>query len=393
VTRQAAVPRPHHGGWTALSRTVAVALGSLGLLFLGSGLLLLGRSGVGFQGFVRSFGLAELSLAVTLGAVGGLLTLRRPRNPAGWLLAWNGLGLAAAFLAGQATGSPTVQALEPLVAIAGRIAVPLLAPIIGVLLLFPDGRVVSRGWKPVWWAVLATIVMTATLNPMVLGDGARPAFEIFWEVTTPLQVGALVAALVSLGLRQRRSGPTVRYQIRWVLAAFTAAVVLFLGGVLVRKPEYANLALNLIPISIAIAITRYRLFELDRLVSRTLAYGSVTVVAAVVYGSLTLIPTLVLGLGADTPDVAVAAATLGAAAVLRPSLRRIQRIVDRRFDRARYDATIELERFATHMRDELDPGAIVREVPVVVRGLFAPTAVMLLVFEGHASAVTVPERS
>ena len=327
---------------------------------------------------------AAHALAFPLGyaTVGLVLSLRRPANPIGWLYAAAGLVWSLA-IPGDSWLYQLVAEHRPLPLAAQVAAVfgefswaP--ATVLGVTLpalLVPDGRLRSRRWRP----VAATSMVAAVL--VVVGGGLAPAQLEDLPIANPfglagpagdvaamlagvgylLWVATMVASLACVGLRFRSSGGVERQQLRWVAAGAAAAVAGLLAGAAVPQDTVLSGVLYssvlFIPLAVAVAVLRYRLWDLDRLVSRTVTYALVTALLVVPY--LLIVPAagrLVGGSG----SLAVAAATLAAAALFQPLRRRVQDLVDRRFNRRRYDAARTVEGFAAHLRDQVDLDALQR---------------------------------
>jgi hypothetical protein len=334
---------------------------------------------------------AAHALAFPLGyaTVGLVLSLRRPANPIGWLYAAAGLVWSLA-IPGDSWLVQLVAEHRPLPLAAQVAAVfgefnwaP--ATVLGVTLpalLVPDGRLRSRRWRP----VAATSMVAAVL--VVMGGGLAPAQLEDLPIANPfglagpagdvaamlagagylLWVATMVASLACVGLRFRSSGGVERQQLRWVAAGAAAAVAGLLAGAAVPQDNVLSGVLYssvlFIPLAVAVAVLRYRLWDLDRLVSRTVTYALVTALLVVPY--LLIVPAagrLVGGSG----SLAVAAATLAAAALFQPLRRRVQDLVDRRFNRRRYDAARTVEGFAARLRDQVDLDALRAELLAVLR--------------------------
>jgi hypothetical protein len=344
---------------------------------------------------------ASAALAFPLGyaTIGLVLTLRRPANPIGWLYAASGLvwALVVPF-------EPWVNRLlvdhRPL-ALAGQLAVVVRewswAPAIALgitlpFLLLPDGRLRSRRWRPVVATTVAGVVMFVvgiSLFPGQLTGGPvpidNPAGLAGVAGTVATAVGytglflyaiSLPAALVCLVLRFRASHGVERQQLRWVAAGAAVAVL-----VLLPLPSYdwlpgflTPLAVLCVPVSVAVAVLRYRLWDLDRLISRTVTYLLLTGLLVLPY--LLILPAATrLAQGAG--NLAVAAATLAAAALFQPLRRWLQDLVDRRFNRRRYDAARTVEQFAARLREQVDLDALSAELLAVVEQTVAPTRTSL----------------
>lgn len=326
--------------------------------------------------------------------VGGLIAFRRPRNPIGWLCLLAG---AAFALEGALWGVALYGFAHP-----GSVPLPEMWAIVGdafvmpglflmatlLLLLFPDGRLPSPRWRwlaRVTVALLLVSLLSGPFLPHQSGWG-RPTLDnpmaveaAEWVEFALVALFACVAAsVVALIGRYRRSTGIERLQLRWLAAAGAGAVGIWVLAIfVVADPlgrEDVAIALtvggfSLVPVAIGVAVTRYRLFEIDRLISRTVTYGLVVAVLAGVY----VTSVLVLGnLFPRQSDLGVAASTLVAAALFLPLRRRVQRGVERRFNRSRYDAERELERFAGRLRDELDLDGLTDDLLGVVATTLQP---------------------
>jgi hypothetical protein len=354
---------------------------------------------------------AARALAYPLGyaTVGLVLSLRRPANPIGWLYAAAGLVWSLA-IPWHAWLGQLVAEHHPLPLAAQAAAVygelnwaP--ATVLGVTLpalLVPDGRLRSRRWRPVAVAgvVAAALVLvgaglapgrledTAIANPFGLAGPAGTLAATMAALGTILWAASLVASLACVVLRFRSSVGVERQQLRWVVAGATAAVAGLLGGA--AAPQGGVLSAVLysmvlcIPLAVAVAVLRYRLWDLDRLVSRTVTYTLVTALLVVPY---LLIAPAAGRLAQGSGSLAVAAATLAAAALFQPLRRRVQRAVDRRFNRRRYDAARTLDAFAVRLRDQVDLDAVRAELLVVVDQTIQPTQASLWL---RAPAATRP---
>jgi hypothetical protein len=339
---------------------------------------------------------------VTAATVGAVLASRRPRHPVGWLL----LAVAVCLTASGVAGSYAPYGLEarpgalpaaawvamyyPATALAG------FAGLGFVLLLVPTGSLPSPRWR--WWAWFAAGAPAVLVLAMPLAP--RPPEERYHAVDNPLDLrpfdGALLLAnralltvsvlgiLVGAGslvVRFRRARGVERQQLRWVVlaAALTGAgmlgsFVLVAAGNEVLVGWVAGVCLVFLPLATGAAILRYRLFDLDRIISRALAYGIVTVVLGAAYAGVVLLLGQVLG---RRSSLAVAAATLAVAWAFQPLRRRVQAAVDRRFDRRRYDAARTIQAFSARLRQEVDLDALSAELLQVVDRTMQPTRVSL----------------
>jgi hypothetical protein len=261
-------------------------------------------------------------------------------------------------------------------------------------LLLPDGRLRSRRWRLVVADTVVGVVLLMVgraLAPGQLTGGPVPVDNPFAlsGVADKLATAAVIAgvvlyaislpvALIGLVLRFRSSRGTERQQLRWVAAGAAAAVAgLLAGGAAPQQTVISSILYAMvlcIPLGVAVAVLRYRLWDLDRLVSRTVTYALVTALLVMPY--LLILP-VTARLAQGSGSLAVAAATLIAAAAFQPLRRRVQDLVDRRFNRRRYDTARTLERFAARLRDQLDLDALESELLGVVDQTVAPTRASL----------------
>ena len=335
---------------------------------------------------------------LAFGCVGALVAVRQPGNAIGWLFC--GVGFANAvsalsFLYGELAvpGREWGTWLSDLTGTVFFLTVPL------VLLLFPDGKPLSRRWRlAVWLAGLAMAVLevhdafapgrledSVVVNPAGI-EGLRSVLTNSW-----LGWGAwillgmtVIAGAVSLVLRYRRSRGVQRQQLKWLaLAASMVGVAFVLLVATAGEAEWAavftGISVLLLPVLAGVAILRYRLYEIDILVNRTLVYGSVSAIMALVYtvGVVGLSDVIRKTTGQDSNQLAVAASTLAVAALFRPARSRIQNIVDRRFYRSKYDAARTVEAFSAKLQQEIDLEALASELEAIVRHTVQPVSVSL----------------
>ena len=349
-------------------------------------------------------GAFEGSFWLLFAIVGLVLTLRRPANPIGWLYSAAGLVWSAYIPVDpwvdqlQRSGRPVPLAARYLVLIGENFwAIGIVLAIILPLLLLPDGRLRSPRWRPVAVAaVTATAVqlVASCLDPAPTTQTLEPLAKPFALHGWPGTVAAVVSwigfgimfACVPAGalcavLRFRDSRGVERQQLRWVAFGAAASVVgpllaiaLAVLGVLPSADAFSWPLLLSVPLSIAVAVLRYRLWDLDRLISRTVAYALVTALLLIPYG---LILPAADRLAGNAGSLAVAAATLTAVALFQPLRRRVQALVDRRFNRRRYDAARTLEGFAARLRDQLDLDALETELLAVADQTMQPTRASL----------------
>jgi hypothetical protein len=343
-------------------------------------------------------GVVGVGFVVAFATVGALLAWKRPRNPIGWLLSATGLAYALADF--SVLVFPHFPRTVTLAAWLGWIWLLGMGLCVFVVLLFPSGHLPSRRWRPAAWAAgagLAGWVLGNAFAPTIITDSpskpnpvgvtgpAGDIFELMLVVGVALVAATGVAAVLSLAFRYRRAGTAERAQLKWLVYAgvlVVAAILIGLGPVvwLVGPGDAAtNLqnaissgAVALVPVAIGVAVLRYRLYDIDRVISRTLAYAIVTGVLIGIYAGLVLLATEVLGIHGA---VAVAAATLIAAALFNPVRRRVQHRVDRRFNRARYDAETTVAAFAARLKDAVDLDTVRSDLASVVQTALEPAQV------------------
>jgi hypothetical protein len=343
-----------------------------------------------------------LVAAVSAATVGALVGSRRPAHPVGWLLL--GLGLLVVgnvVVSGYVTYGLLVRpgalpAASYLAGVANSIQVLWVACVSFILLLTPTGSLPSPRWR--WWARVAAaapvlLVLLAAVDPQPMLP-EHPEVENPLAVAVPtglllavaavaavLVLATLVAAAGSLVVRFRRARGTERQQLRWLavgaaLAAMALLVAVAAGAMGRDGVVLAALGtcVALLPLATGAAILRYRLYDLDRILSRTLAYGLLTVLLGGGYAGI------VLGLGqllGRESSLVVATATLAVAAVFQPTRRRIQALVDRRFNRRRYDAAQTIQAFSARLRQQVDLDSLTGELLSLVEQTMQPTQVSL----------------
>ena len=340
--------------------------------------------------------------AVSAATVGAVLAGRRPAHPVGWLLLGLGLSVSVQNLTyaytrhGLVARPGSLPGAAYLSGLNNGLALAWISCAGFVLLLTPTGRLPSPRWR--WWArVAAAAALLWLLGSVVDPAPLQPEFP---EVGNPLAVPALsglldwiwvagllvlVALVVAAGSlvgRFRRARGTERQQLRWLAwgAALAAAGLLAAVAGLFLFDDFTLLDLGLavsaavLPLATGAAILRYRLYDLDRIISRTLAYGLLTILLGLGY------TIVVLGLGRLLPQgssLTVAAATLTAAALFQPARRRLQQLVDRRFNRRRHDAAQTIAAFSQRLRDQLDLDTLSAELLAVVDQTIQPTRASL----------------
>jgi len=356
-----------------------------------------------------------LMAVATLAIVGAFLAAKVPENRIGWLLLLSGLLFGLGMLSGGYAfrSLDTSAGLWPAGALAAWLnnvlfVPPIVIVTVGVPLVFPDGHLLSARWC--WVAVaLALGAIGATLRPAFapgpMGDtlfenpfglpDLVPALGTIDTISAMTAIPVFIAAVISVATRWRRGGAVERQQLKWLIAVASVAAVAFpfafVEGTLgltfaANIAWYAGfLAIAALPVAIAVAILRYRLYDIDRIISRTIAYAAVTgILVATFAGAILLFQALLDPLtGGNT--VAVAVSTLIVAALFQPLRRRIQRAVDRRFNRSRYDAEQIASEFADHLRDEVDLAMLHGDLLAVVERSLQPTLAGVWLRDGRAN--------
>ena len=385
------------------------------------------------------FGLGDLLVSVPFLAfpvVGALIASRHPRNPIGWICLVAGLfWMLIIFSEDYSVYGIAVPGSVPFpVTINALLYAWLWVPTVGLLgsylpLLFPDGRLPSRRWRPLAWLSGAVIVSESvavlfTPGPLEGLGGARNPFGLEaapWVVVAgwvilPLLPLCMFASAVSLVLRFRRSGGEVRQQIKWIAlaASFMGAVYLAVMSAgfinwLISAPDAPSdlgtqtwwgalledvmvLSFSGVPLAIGFAVLKHRLYDIDRIINRALVYGSLSVLLAATYlGGVTATQAVFQTLtGQDQlPQLSIVASTLVIAALFNPLRRWVQALVDRRFYRRKYDAAKTLKAFSSKLREEADLEALNDELVGVVRETMQPEHTSLWL----RSKVSEPGRS
>jgi hypothetical protein len=352
--------------------------------------------------FVPSNVVGPVLAMLSAATVGALVASRRPRHPVGWLLLGFALSLTASGVItsyvtyglvarpGALPAAATVARYYPATGAA------VLALLSLVLLLTPTGSLPSARWR--WWAVVTAATPVALVLVMPVAPGrldpqlllaSSPLSDralggvvlVVTRVALVITAVAVAVAAGSLVVRFRRAQGVERQQLRWVALAaalMVLAVPIVLASVALESPILVNWVsavwVVVLPLAVGAAILRYRLYDLDRIISRTLAYGLLTLLLG---GGYALV---VLGLGqllGRESQLVVAAATLAVAAVFQPARRRVQAVVDRRFNRRRHDAARMIEGFGARLRDQVDLDTLTAELLAVVDQTMQPTQTSL----------------
>ena len=353
----------------------------------------------------------DISFAVAFGTflpMGVFIALRRPRNPVGWIMALIGLSNLVSEAAteyatrallvepGGLPGGPVAAFASGLVGVFG------IGLIAFLMLLFPTGKLPSPRWRWVARAAAANLVLLLVGNLSLWNLRGRALLldeppeqdllipYVVFEITWIVMMVSAIAGLISLVVRYRRSSGVEKQQLK--LMAYVAAVLgglVFLNFIVLEAlgvgsagfrvaTEYVlNLAVAAIPLAAAIAILRYRLFDIDVIVNRTLVYGALTAILAGAYVALVFAFQAVLQPFTAESDLAIAASTLAVAALFRPLRDRVQRFIDRRFYRHRFDAQRTLESFSAYVRDEVDLAALSARLVGVVEDTMRPSQISL----------------
>jgi hypothetical protein len=335
------------------------------------------------------------------GTIGALIVWQRPRNTIGWILCAIGLGTAITNFSGAYTAYGMVNGHLPLPGteifnwLGNTIwSVNWVLFLVFLPLLFPDGRPLTRRWRIVGWlaailALLSTLAGWMSLANVELFGKGIPAN--FWSNLSDnfrlLVLPLTIAALVSLVLRFIRAKERERQQIKWLTYGTAIMAILIIGGFFVINDAYSpivglifNFAIMFLPLSIGISILRNQLYDIDRLINRTLVYGILTILLALVYFALVFglqaLARLFTGQVSQSPIVIVSS-TLAIAALFHPLRHRIQRIIDRRFYRSKYDATKIIANFSSTLRDEVDLNTLSEHLVAVVQETMQPAHVSL----------------
>ncbi len=410
-------PRAAWLAWSVAALSLAIFVASVALFVLARSAPVPGGSGASRTVLDLSVSLPFLAFPI----VGALIASRRPRNPVGWIcladgLLWMLLGLFD-FYSVYGLARPGSVPFPAAVAGLGEW---LWVPTVGLLviyliLLFPDGRLPSRRWRPLAWISGVIIVLASVgsgLSPGPIADlgGVRNPFGLEGQpwvahaanlVVVPF-LACILASVISLILRYRRSRGEERQQIKWI--AFAASLVGFgfvsvmVSGLTVfifapenwegtadSAPLWFDLLFSMVllsfgevPVAVGIAVLRYRLYDIDLLINRALVYATLTATLALVYvGSVVSLQYVLRAVTGQESTLAVVVSTLVIAALFSPLRRRVQGFVDRRFYRSKYDAAKTLAAFNARLRDETDLSALSDDLVEVTRSTMQPEHVSL----------------
>ena len=350
-------------------------------------------------------------LAVSFSAVGAVVVMRKPENPVGWIFLLGGLcnslnAFSWEYSRYALIKAPGGRALGPFFAwLSTWIFAPgFVASFPLALLLFPTGRPPSPRWRPLLWLIgaglaLAVLPMAVAAWPLrgpalVTGDiwtsGAVGSLAVSLQrAGVGVIIACILASVLSIGLRFRRAAGEERQQLKWLVYAgaltFTVTVTAspaapfeLPGAVAAFLSFLSPLALLSIPVAVGIAILRYRLYDIDVVINRTLVYGSLTAALGLVYlGGVVLLQYIFRALAGGESQLAVVASTLAIAALFNPLRRRIQDFIDRRFYRKKYDLARTLADFGSRLRDETELERLTEDLVGVVHDTMLPAHVSL----------------
>jgi len=344
---------------------------------------------------------------VTSSTVGTIIVSRRPENPIGWILSAVGFLWASNIFFGLyairalVTYPGSLPAGEAAAWVATWVVFPAYGLLAYLFLLFPDGRLLSTRWHPLLWVngilmVAGSAVWALTPGPIAGLEGVRnplgiegygSGLELAGELLFYAIDVLVLVSVVSVFLRLRHASRATRLQIEWLAyAAALLGIVVIVG--LVGDLLFGGfgwwlflvviLAFLGLPISIGVAVLRYRLYDIDIIINRTLVYGSLTLMLLLVYvGCVVGLQYILRTFTGEESQLAIVASTLMVAALFNPFRRRVQAFIDRRFYRRKYDATKTLEDFSTKLRDETDLDSLNAELVTVVRETMQPEHVSL----------------
>jgi hypothetical protein len=398
--------------WLAMSLMVALLLGQI--------YLDVSNSAVDVAGAIVAAGFTLLSGLVGLGfvALGLIVVHRRPGNPVGWIITVTGITASVAdFVESYAvytlsTHPGSLPGGSVMAWLSAWIYIPVLFAAPAVLfLVFPDGSLLSRRWRPVFWLVILTTLATITTSAFqpVLSDPPfegvvnpldfsppRALLEPLSYVGWPGMAASFLVAAVAMILRLRRAWGVERQQLKWLAAAAAVLPLASTSGVLLYYLGYDSIAgfltfspIVLIFLAAGYAILRYRLYDIDFIINRALVYGPLTAVLLTAYfGGVAITQVVFRTLtGQEQPSqFAVVLSTLAIATMFNPLRRRVQASIDRLFYRKRYDATKALEGFSTMLRDQTDLDELNDGIVTLISDTMQPEHVSLWLRPGESKA-------
>jgi hypothetical protein len=379
---------------------LAWSLWLLAMALVALGVLLGVRNAATVAAFVAD-ALVIVPMVVSFATVGALIAARHPGNPIGWLFASFAAIAGLVLLASEYASYALVTAPGSVPggdwaawlgawSLGFTIAIPAF-----IFLLFPDGHLLSPRWRPLAWLIVANGILgvaLAALSNLAVADfspfASSPvqllrggAIRAIYNANQAVGAAVVLGSALCLVVRLRRARGEQRQQLKWVAYTATVGFAAFAIVALVGWPEpvvVATVAFPAIAIAAAIAIFKYHLYDIDRLISRTLVYAILTLVLGLGYAGVVLVLGQRFGgVTRHPPSWAVAGATLAVAAAFQPARRRIQQAVDRRFNRRKYNAATTIQAFSTRLRDQIDLDTLSTELLAVVDQTMEPTRVSL----------------
>jgi hypothetical protein len=373
-------------------------------VLIGIGSVLLVANGVPV---LEGFRPQVIIAGIVFPAIGGLLALRVPDNRVGWVVLAGSLCWAISLFCeqyawfvtftdpGAGGGGAWAAWIQTWIWVPGTVLLLTALP-----LLFPDGDLPSRRWRWIAWLVILGAAFATIVQLLVFWPPVDAAVSLLGKADVERFTPGLLGVLVGVGsvltgvlgplagatavvVRLRRSVGVERQQMRWFAFAITVLVATLIFDSIVAPGLGWTIALAtvvgivLVPVAMAVAILRYRLYDIDRIISRTLNYGVVSVALAIIFVGAVLGLTGILEPVTGGNTIAVAASTLMVAALFQPLRRRFQRVVDRRFDRARYDGDRTVTAFARRLRDDVDLGSVRGDLLGVVGASLQPASMAI----------------
>jgi MFS family permease len=377
--------------WVLYGLAAALAVSTIALALLNN---------TSLRDFLVYYAAVGPTVGLSSPLLGALILARYPDNRVGWVLCALGVGLAAVLFGSEYARYALLTRPDSVPGGAavgwlynwGWMSIFALVPLL--FLLFPDGRLRNRKWRPVGWATAITLAGPAAVVAVVTwqyrgpylmsGEELLPATAPQFSLVEAVEGGYFIAmtVLIAAGVasvlaRLRHAAGVERQQIKWLLYGGGVAVAITVVTTVFPTLETGLTALLTFAAllgAIAVAIFRYRLYDVDRIINRTLVYAVLTGVLGVSYAGVVLILGQIVGQGRSS---LVAGATLAVAALFQPARRRIQDQVDRRFNRRRYDAAKTIQAFSGRLRQEIDLDTLTAALPTVVHTVMEPTNVSL----------------
>jgi hypothetical protein len=369
--------------------------------------LLLGASAIAMAlaSGTRGVPWEDVVIATVFPTVGALVASRHPRNVVGWMFIGAGvfsqIYVFTAVYANFSVSTHELPLLTFVVWLNSWLWTPSLATISLLLLLyFPDGRPASKRWRPVAFGTIGLIVVGMTAIALLPFSVSAPNYHLRNPIGVEwlgrhlalmgLVLGlpylvAVTAAATSLVIRMRRAVGDERQQMKWFVFGSSVLIVALIISTFGNADWASMIGVVAIAVAPCVAILRYRLYDIDRIINRTVVYAIVSGLLAGCYFAVVLLLSLIAPVATDSPAV-VAVATLGVAALFRPARGRVQVLIDRRFNRARYDAQTTLETFSAHLRDEVDIDSLGAQLMDVVTDIMEPRYVTLSLVQRETEA-------